>query len=108
MFLDNNLIHLLVLAPIAAVIYYLLPRRAQNYWLLLISYVFYATLHWAFPVALLLMTLVNFVLAQELAAAASLGLTRRKRLVLISGIVVNIALMALPKYSGVLISHLPA
>lgn len=51
---------------IALGVYYLLPRRPQNYWLLLMSYLFCITWAWQFALVLLLLTLVNFLLARRL------------------------------------------
>jgi alginate O-acetyltransferase complex protein AlgI len=51
---------LLVLA-----VYYALPRRLQNVWLLLVSYAFYVTWAWQFALILLGLTAVNFLLAQS-------------------------------------------
>lgn len=50
----------------ALVVYYLLPRRPQNYWLLVVSYTFYITWAWQFALILLLLTGVNFILGQRL------------------------------------------
>jgi D-alanyl-lipoteichoic acid acyltransferase DltB (MBOAT superfamily) len=50
----------------ALLIYYLLPRRPQNYWLLLVSYAFYLTWAWQFALILLVLTALNFFLAQRL------------------------------------------
>jgi alginate O-acetyltransferase complex protein AlgI len=44
-------------------IYYCLPRRAQNYWLLIVSYAFYITWAWQFSLILLVITAANFFLA---------------------------------------------
>jgi alginate O-acetyltransferase complex protein AlgI len=52
---------LLVLA-----VYYLLPRRAQNYWLLLVSYAFITTWAWEFSLVLLVITAANFFLARQI------------------------------------------
>ena len=49
-------------------IYYLLPLRGQNFWLLLASYVFVITWAWPFAVVLFAITLVNFLLARGLGA----------------------------------------
>ena len=49
-------------------VYYLLPRRPQNHWLLLVSYVFYVTWAWQFALVLLLLTLATFFLARHLRA----------------------------------------
>ena len=52
---------LLVLA-----VYYALPRRGQNAWLLLASYVFIVTWAWQFAVVLCAITLVNYWLGRQL------------------------------------------
>jgi alginate O-acetyltransferase complex protein AlgI len=46
-------------------VYYLMPRRPQNYWLLLVSYAFYITWAWQFAVVLLVLTLGTFFLAHR-------------------------------------------
>jgi alginate O-acetyltransferase complex protein AlgI len=48
------------------VVYYLLPRRPQNYWLLIVSYAFYFTWSWQFSLILLIITGANFFLAQQI------------------------------------------
>ena len=47
-------------------VYYFLPRRLQNYWLLLASYAFLATWDWWFAIALAVITIVNYVTALKL------------------------------------------
>jgi alginate O-acetyltransferase complex protein AlgI len=55
-----------VLALVVVVlVYYLLPRRAQNYWLLLASYAFCVTWAWQFALVMLLVTAVNYFLARR-------------------------------------------
>jgi alginate O-acetyltransferase complex protein AlgI len=50
----------------ALLIYYLLPRRPQNYWLLFVSYVFCITWAWEFALVLFVVTAVNFLLGPRL------------------------------------------
>jgi D-alanyl-lipoteichoic acid acyltransferase DltB (MBOAT superfamily) len=50
------------------VVYYLLPRRAQNVWLLGASYAFCISWGWHFAVVLAVVTLVNYSLALRLRA----------------------------------------
>ena len=50
----------------ALAVYYILPGRAQAYWLLLLSYGFCITWAWQFAVTLLLLTGANFSLARRL------------------------------------------
>jgi alginate O-acetyltransferase complex protein AlgI len=45
-------------------VYYVLPRRAQNVWLLLVSYIFIVTWAWQFSLILLVITAANFCLAR--------------------------------------------
>lgn len=71
-------------------VYYLLPRRAQNYWLLFVSYAFYVTWAWQFALLLLFATTVNFVLARRLQPD---GKGRRRLLWL--GIAFNVSLLLL-------------
>lgn len=69
-------------------VYYLLPRRAQNVWLLVASYGFYVTWAWQFALLLLLATGANFVLARGLRQNGE-----GRRALLWAGIVLNVALL---------------
>jgi alginate O-acetyltransferase complex protein AlgI len=80
---------------LALVIYYLLPRRAQNYWLLLLSYLFLVTWAWEFAAVLLAMTLANFVLAQRIQVA-----TRNRRALLFFAVGIDIAALVFFKGAG--------
>ncbi|MFO7679730.1 MAG: MBOAT family O-acyltransferase [Chloroflexota bacterium] len=55
-----------LLVAFSLVIYYLLPRRPQNYWLLLVSYAFCLTWAWHFAAVLLVMTIFNYLIARRL------------------------------------------
>jgi alginate O-acetyltransferase complex protein AlgI len=48
------------------VIYHLLPYHAQNYWLLIASYVFYISWSWKLALLLLVVTIFQFELAKRL------------------------------------------
>ncbi|HJS18329.1 MAG TPA: MBOAT family O-acyltransferase [Anaerolineales bacterium] len=64
----------LLLALGTAFVYYILAPRAQLFWLLIVSYFFYATWNlWYIPV-LLLFTVLNFFLAQQLEKTKSRSL----------------------------------
>jgi alginate O-acetyltransferase complex protein AlgI len=47
-------------------VYYFLPRRPQNYWLLFASYAFVVTWDWRFAFALGAITIVNYLIALRL------------------------------------------
>jgi alginate O-acetyltransferase complex protein AlgI len=59
-------LNFILFIALALAIYYLLPRRSQNIWLLLLSYVFAITWDWQFAFVLGLVTVTNFLLAQKL------------------------------------------
>ena len=74
-------------------VFYLLPRPAQLVLLLAASYGFYATWSWTFPLGLLVLTGVNYALGRLL-------WDRPNRLLLGAGIALNVASLALLKYSS--------
>lgn len=78
----------------ALLIAYNLPRRAQNGWLLLLSYIFCISWAWQFALILALTTLFNFIWARRLSLAA------RPRAWLWSGIGFNLLVLAGFKYAG--------
>ena len=59
-------LHFILFTLLALVVYYFLPRRGQNYWLLLISYIFCITWAWQFAVILASLSVINFSLAPQL------------------------------------------
>ncbi len=71
-------------------VYYLLPRRPQNYWLLLMSYAFYVTWAWQFALILLLLTVANFALARRLREGG-----RARKDLLWLGIALNVSVLLL-------------
>ena len=81
----------LVLGVLA--VFYLVPRPAQLLLLLAASYGFYATWSWTFPVGLLALTAVNYMIGRRLWSAPSLPW-------LVAGIALNIASLATLKYSS--------
>jgi D-alanyl-lipoteichoic acid acyltransferase DltB (MBOAT superfamily) len=58
--------HFLLFVTVVLVIYYLMPHRAQNIWLLIASYVFYIFWTWKFAILLFLATIFHFELAKRL------------------------------------------
>jgi D-alanyl-lipoteichoic acid acyltransferase DltB (MBOAT superfamily) len=70
------------------VIYFLLPRRAQNYWLLLVSYAFTVSWAWQFGLLLLVITTANYFLGRQI-PKTEIG---QKRLLWL-GIILNVVLL---------------
>ena len=56
-------LHFVLFTALALGVYYLLPRRPQNIWLLWVSYVFLITWNWRFAVVLGVITVINFLIA---------------------------------------------
>ena len=56
----------LFLTVVTALVYYVLSPRTQIFWLLAVSYFFYATWSWVYVAMLLAFTLLNFFLAQQI------------------------------------------
>src|SRR5574339_282748 len=92
---------------LTAVVYYLLPRRPQNVWLLLVSYIFIVSWDSSFAAVLGIVTFINFLVALRL------GINdQRQRGLLWLGIAFNILTLVffrtadffLPELEAVLVS----
>jgi alginate O-acetyltransferase complex protein AlgI len=59
-------LHYVIFIALALAVYYLLPRRPQNFWLLFVSYVFIVSWDWTFAAVLGMVTSINFLLARRL------------------------------------------
>jgi Predicted membrane protein involved in D-alanine export len=93
--MDLNSITFIIFLTVTTGIYYLLPHRCQNPFLLLASYVFYI---WAAPLYSLLL-LFSTTLSYFAARAISLGKTQKlRRAFMISGIVFHLLVLCLFKY----------
>jgi D-alanyl-lipoteichoic acid acyltransferase DltB (MBOAT superfamily) len=86
---------------LALFIYYLLSRRAQNYWLLLVSYIFCVTWAWHFALVLLIVTVVNYAFARRLYEE---GNGRKKLLWVAIGF--NILILAFFRLAGFFVADL--
>jgi alginate O-acetyltransferase complex protein AlgI len=86
---------------LVVVVYYPLPRRLQNIWLLIASYVFYVTWAWQFAAVLLALTAVNFGLARLLRP----GDRPPRPGLLWLGIAINVLALAFFKYAGFFVSQ---
>jgi alginate O-acetyltransferase complex protein AlgI len=56
----------ILFTALALVVYYFLPRRPQNIWLLFVSYIFILSWDWKFSLLLGVITVVNFLIAPQL------------------------------------------
>jgi len=90
-----------IFLPIVLAGYYVLSRRAQNYWLLAASWLFYAWWDVRFLNLLGVCTLVNFYCGIRIAESPS---PRRRKLYLAAGVVTCMAILAFFKYFGFFMS----
>ena len=92
-----NSLQFAVFLPIVYGVYLALSRRAQNRWLLLASYLFYAAWDWRFLGLIVASTVIDYSVG--LALAATDDVSRRKRLVGLS-VTANLGMLAYFKYAG--------
>jgi len=67
-------LNFLILTGLALLVYYFLPPQHQTGWLVAVSYFFYFTWNWRYPVILLALTLINFVLGRQIQRTKSRAL----------------------------------
>ncbi|MBN1566055.1 MAG: MBOAT family protein, partial [Anaerolineae bacterium] len=96
---------------VTLIMYYILPRRQQNWLLLVMSYAFYVTWSWFYAAMLAGLTLVNFALAGYIRKPTPdnyKGRPQVNRAVLWAGIGVNLAALAFFKYEDFFVPDLRA
>ena len=81
--------------PLVLAVYYLLPRRGQNAFLLAASYVFYGYWDWRFLSLLLVSTVVDYTVGLLLARTEA---EPRRRFLIAASCVVNLTLLGFFKY----------
>ena len=79
------------------VLYRLLPHRGQNYMLLAASYIFYGYWDWRFLFIMLFSTVVDYFAAILIGESGS---PRRRKMILVASICVQLGLLGLFKYYG--------
>jgi D-alanyl-lipoteichoic acid acyltransferase DltB (MBOAT superfamily) len=94
--LFNSLEYALFLVGVLA-IYWTLPHRAQNRFLLAASYVFYGAWDWRFLGLIALSTLLDWGVGLGLGAVRD---PRRRRALLVASVVANLGILATFKYAG--------
>jgi alginate O-acetyltransferase complex protein AlgI len=102
--LFNSLVFFLFLGIVLAV-YPRLPRRGQNVFLLVASYVFYGYWDWRFNFLLLGSTLLDFFVGRQLAGTED---SRRRRLLLGISLIGNLGILGFFKYFNFFIDSFAA
>jgi alginate O-acetyltransferase complex protein AlgI len=97
--LFNSAEFLLGFLPIVLIVYYLLPHRGQNTFLVIASCVFYASWDWRFLAPLLFTTSLDYWVARRIEAEVEAGKPRasRKKYLIVS-VVANMSLLGFFKY----------
>jgi len=97
--LFNSAQFLLGFLPAVLLLYYLLPHRAQNVFLVIASCLFYASWDWRFLLPLLVTTSLDYWISLRLERTAHDGTAQsiRKRYLMIS-VVANLSLLGFFKY----------
>lgn len=102
----SNLVFLFVFLPIVLIVYFLLPSKFKNFFLLLVSLFFYA---WGEPVYVLLMiasTILNYVFGL-LVGRDDTSKSVKKTYIVIA-VLLNLAILGYYKYSSFLIDNINA
>ncbi|HRV93921.1 MAG TPA: MBOAT family protein [Anaerolineae bacterium] len=81
---------------IVLILYYSLKHRLQNYMLLIVSYIFYGFWDYRFLSLIVISTLVDYMVSLHIARAKESP--RKRRLLLIVSIVVNLGILGFFKY----------
>ena len=102
----NSIVFLFLFLPISLIVYYVCPKRFRAIPLILASLLFYA---WGNPfhaVVLLFSVLFNYITGLEIDHARSGGKPGFARFCMIAGVVVNLLLLGLYKYTGFLVDNI--
>jgi alginate O-acetyltransferase complex protein AlgI len=92
--LFDSTIYVLFLT-LVVLIYWRLPFRKQNYFLLAASYFFYGWWDWRFLILMAGSTLVDYVVARKIAATSN---ERTRRLLLLFSLILNFSFLGVFKY----------
>lgn len=82
-----------IFLPLVLVVYWLLPRRGQNLFLLLASYVFYGWWDWRFCSLLLFSTILDYVCGQHVSAGH-----KHRRVYMAVSLIGNLGVLGFFKY----------
>ncbi len=90
----------LVLFPVVVLLFYVIPRRFRQLWLLLASYYFYMGWNAKYALLILASTVITYLCALliDRAGMQSDGSGRWRKLILAAGIVSNLAILVFFKY----------
>ncbi|MDE7479082.1 MAG: MBOAT family protein, partial [Lachnospiraceae bacterium] len=90
----------LIFFPVVVLLFYVMPRRIRQLWLLLASYYFYMGWNAKYALLILTSTIITYLCAilMERIEVQSDENRKKRRLVLVAGIVLNLAILVFFKY----------
>lgn len=93
----------LIFFPIVVLVYYLVPQKLRNYWLLIASYYFYMCWNAKYALIILFSTVVTYCSGLAIdkfqhSTATEQTITRRKKIIVAISIVLNLSLLFYFKY----------
>ena len=95
---------LFLFLPVVLTVYFMLPGlRTRNFWLLLVSLLFYAWGEIAFVALLLISTLINFELGKWVERTEEIS---RRKMAVIIAVIVNVGFLAFFKYAALVMASL--
>ena len=103
----NSYTFLLIFLPVVVVLYWVIPRGyARLLFLIAASLFFYGLWDWRYVPLLLATTLVDWVAGHYLAKSEDEGTSRRRKLLLVAAVAVNLAFLGYFKYRGFFVDSL--
>ena len=102
----SSLFFICIFLPVTLILYYVVPRKAKNFILLIMSLIFYA---WGEPVYILLMVfsiLFNYFSARSIAYYKDENKVGLKRTAFIFNLIINLGLLCFFKYYGFAIENI--
>lgn len=106
-----NSVDFLIFFPVVCLVYFIIPRRARNVWLLLASYYFYMSWNPKYALLILASTAVTYLSGILIGWAGTKEARRAralKRLFLVLSFGVNLAILCVFKYMGFFLDSLAA
>lgn len=88
----------LIFFPVVVLIYYVIPKKFRQFWLLLASYYFYMGWNARYAVLILVSTVTTYLCAVFMGDADGGNARRLRKLILTAGIAVNLAILLFFKY----------
>jgi len=104
-----NSINFIIFLPIVLVIYYIIPTKFKKLWLLLASYFFYMCWNAKYAVLILTSTIVTYFCGIFIEKIKQMDLsdedkTKRKKLVLVLSLIINLGILGYFKYTNFFMS----